>query len=135
MTQAEGTQLVDELIEAVHWYFDALYEGDPELFAKVMHPRVRLFSATDKPMVELDLPTYMDIVRNRPSPASRNDPRHDRVLSIEVATPTTAHVRVQDAVLPKMFTDDLTFLRVDGQWKIVSKVWHYVLAEPGAPKV
>ena len=130
MTQAEGTQLVDELIEAVHWYFDALYEGDPELFAKVMHPRVRLFSATDKPLVEFDLPTHMDIVRNRPSPASRNDPRHDRVLSIEVATPTTAHVRVQDAVLPKMFTDDLTFLRVDGQWKIVAKVWHYVLDEP-----
>jgi hypothetical protein len=130
MTQAEGTQLVDDLIEAIHWYFDALYNGDTELFEKVMHPRVRLFSATDTPIVDLDLPTYMDIVRNRPSPASRNDPRHDRVLSIEVATPTTAHVRVQDAVLPKMFTDDLTLLRVDGRWRIVSKVWHYVLAEP-----
>jgi hypothetical protein len=90
---------------------------------------VRLFSATDTPIVELDLPTYMDIVRKRPSPASRKDPRHDRVLSIEIASPTTAHVRVQDAVLPKMFTDDLTFLRVDGRWRIVSKVWHYVLAD------
>jgi hypothetical protein len=130
MMQAEGTQLVDELIEAVHWYFDALYEGDTNLFEKVMHPRVRLFSATDTPIVELDLPTYLDIVRNRPSPASRNDPRHDRVLSIEVATPTTAHVRVQDAVLPKTFTDDLTFLRVDGRWRIVSKVWHYAPAQP-----
>jgi hypothetical protein len=134
MSELEGTQFVDELIQAVHWYFDALYEGDTDLFAKVMHPRVRLFSATDNPMVELDLPTYMEIVRNRPSPASRNDPRHDRVLSIEVATPTTAHVRVQDAVLPKMFTDDLTFLRVEGRWRIVSKVWHYVLADAGSPK-
>jgi hypothetical protein len=129
VTQADGTYLVDELIEAVHWYFDALHQGDTELFEKVMHPHVRLFSATDTPIVELDLPTYLDMVRKRPSPASRNDPRHDRILSIEVATPTTAHVRVQDAVLPKMFTDDLTFLRVAGRWQIVSKVWHYVLAE------
>ncbi len=130
MTRPEGTQLVDELIEAIHWYFDALYNGDTELFKKVMHPHVRLFSATDAPTVELDLPTYMEIVRKRPSPSSRNDPRLDRVLSVEVASPTTAHVRVQDAVLPKVFTDDLTFLRVDGRWRIVSKVWHYVLAEP-----
>jgi putative lumazine-binding protein len=127
MTQREDTHAVDELLEAVHSYFDALYNGDTDLFSRVMHARVRLFSATDRPMVEMDLPVYLELVRNRPSPASRKDPRHDRILSIEIASPTTAHVRVQDAVLPKLFTDDLTFLRVDGEWKIVSKVWHYVL--------
>ena len=37
-----------------------------------------------------------------------------------------AHVRVQDAYLPRFFTDDLTFVRSVGQdWRIVSKVWHY----------
>src|SRR5438034_9808048 len=101
MTQLEGTQLVDELIEAIHWYFDALYNGDTELFKKVMHPHVRLFSATDTPTVELDLPTYMDIVRNRPSPSSSNDPRLDRALSTELATPPTAHAREHDAGLPQ----------------------------------
>jgi hypothetical protein len=134
MTQPDSTQVIDQLLEAVQSYFDALYEGDTKLFEKVMHPRVRLFSATDQPMLELDLPAYMEIVRNRPSPASRHDPRHDRVLSIDVASPTTAHIRVQDAVLPKMFTDELTFVRVDGQWKIISKVWHYVLAEAAASR-
>jgi putative lumazine-binding protein len=127
MTQRAATQAIDELLVAVHSYFDALYNGDTDLFAKVMHSRVRLFSATDEPMIEMDLPAYVELVRNRPSPASRKDPRHDRILSIEIASPTTAHVRVQDAVLPKLFTDDLTFLRVEGEWKIVSKVWHYVL--------
>ncbi len=29
MTKAEGTQLVDELIEAIHSYFDALYNATP----------------------------------------------------------------------------------------------------------
>ncbi len=131
MTRERKSDQVDELLEAVHRYFDALYYGDTDLFAQVMHSRVRLFSATDQPMLELDLPAYLEIVRNRPSPASRHDKRHDRVLSIDIASPTTAHVRVQDAVLPKLFTDDLTFVRVDGEWKIVAKVWHYdVLTNP-----
>lgn len=118
---------LDQLVEAVHSYFDALYFGDTNLFERVMHPHVRLFSATDSPMLELDLPAYLEIIRNRPSPASKHDPRLDRVLSVEIASPTTAHVRVEDAVLPKRFTDELTFVRIDGEWKIVSKVWHYVV--------
>lgn len=32
-------------------------------------------------------------------------------------------------MLPKRFTDELTLVRTDGGWKIVSKVWHYVLHE------
>jgi hypothetical protein len=77
----------------------------------------------------LDLPTYLEVVKNRPSPASRQDPRSDRILALEVPTPTTAHARVQCAYLPKRFTDDLTFVRSDGCWKIIAKVWHYDLGD------
>lgn len=127
MTEKPVTDDLEQLLKAVNAYLDALYFGDTELFERVMHPHVRLFSATDAQMLELDLPAYLEIVRNRPSPASKHDPRLDRVLSVEIASPTTAHVRVEDAVLPKRFTDELTFVRTDGEWKIVSKVWHYVL--------
>ncbi len=127
MTEQHEAGELDQLLKAVRSYFDALYFGDAALFEKVIHPHVRLFSATDSPMLELDLPAYLEIVRNRPSPASKGDPRLDRVLSVEIASPTTAHVRVEDAVLPKRFTDELTFVRLDAEWRIVSKVWHYVL--------
>jgi len=126
MSAAVTTSEVTELLGAVQSYFDALYNGDAELFGKVMHPKVRLYCPTPEPALEMDLQQYQEFVRGRPSPADRNDPRLDAVLSVTIASPTTAHVRVQDAYLPRFFTDDLTFVRSQGEpWRIISKVWHF----------
>lgn len=108
-------------------YFDGLYEGDTEKLSRIYHERGRLFCATDPDLVELDLPGYLELVKNRPSPASRGDERFDRILEVSVPSPTTAHARVECAYLPKRFTDDLTLVTVDGRWKIIAKVWHYEL--------
>lgn len=125
MTLRATTKDVVELLEAVQGYFDALYNGDAELFARVMHPKVRLYCPTPEPPIELDLGQYQELVRGRPSPAQRGDPRLDSVLSVTISSATTAHVRVQDAYLPRFFTDDLTFARSgNGPWRIISKVWH-----------
>ena len=126
MTAVGATAETTQLLEAVQGYLDALYNGDAELFAKVMHPKVRLYCPTPDPPLEMDLSGYLELVRGRPSPAQRSDPRLDRVLSVAIASPTTAHVRVQDAYLPRFFTDDLTFIRqAAGPWQIISKVWHF----------
>jgi hypothetical protein len=108
-------------------YFDGLYDGDTEKLGRVYHERVRLYCATDPELVELDLPSYLELVKNRPSPASRGDARFDRILEVSVPSRTTAHARVECAYLPKHFTDELTLINVEGQWKIVAKVWHYEL--------
>jgi putative lumazine-binding protein len=126
MTSEPATTETSLLLEAVQGYLDALYSGDAELFAKIMHPKVRLYCPTPDPPLEMDLNAYLDLVRGRPSPAQRNDPRLDRVLSVAIATPTTAHVRLQDAYLPRLFTDELTFIRsAGGPWQVISKVWHF----------
>jgi hypothetical protein len=106
-------------------YFEALYQGDVAKFREVLHPQVRLFSATDGVLVNLDLETYMAMVAGRPSPASRKDPRDEGVLSIEVASPTTAHARVKDMYVPKRFINELSFIKIDGRWQIIAKVWHF----------
>lgn len=108
-------------------YFDGLYEGDVEKLATVYHERARLYCPTDPDLVELDVPAYFDVVKNRPSPASRGDARFDRIVSVSVPTPTTAHARVECAYLPKRFTDDLTFIRTTSGWRLIAKVWHYNL--------
>jgi Putative lumazine-binding len=126
VSAAVTTLEMAELLDAVQGYFDALYNGDAELFAMVMHPKVRLYCPTPDPALEMDLGQYQELVRGRPSPAQRADPRLDAVLSVTIASPTTAHVRVQDAYLPRFFTDDLTFIRPKGEpWRIISKVWHF----------
>jgi len=111
----------DRLID----YFDALYHGDVPLFTKLFHPKACLFSPTGGELLVLDVPSYLDIVAGRQAPAARGDRRDDRILSIDIPTSTTAHARVQELFLPKRFTDELTFIRVQDEWKIISKVWHF----------
>ena len=115
------------ILDVLEDYFDGLYDGDTEKLSRIYHERVRLFCLTDPELVELDLPSYLELVKNRPSPASRQDERFDRVLEVSVPSPTTAHARVRCAYLPKRFTDDLTLVMTDGGWKIIAKVWHYEL--------
>lgn len=117
----------DDLKKAVQSYLDALYHGDVALFRKVFHPQARLFSATGGTLTALDLEQYMEIVKGRPSPASRKDERQDEIVTLVEASPTTAHARLRNAYLPKRFTDDLTFIDIEGQWRIIAKVWHFDL--------
>jgi 4-oxalocrotonate tautomerase len=72
---------------------------------------------------------YFPIVDARPSPASRNEPRNDRIVSLEFAGPVTAFARVECSIGPKFFTDLLTLIFVGGRWQIISKVFHYELRE------
>lgn len=120
------------ILSVLQDYFDALYAGDADAFARILHPRARLFCATDGRLVIMDVPDYLDLVRGRESPAARGDPRRDEVLSIDVPTPTTAHARVRELFLPKRFTDELTLLLTAGSWRIVSKVWHFEAEFPHA---
>lgn len=108
-------------------YFDGLYHGDTAKLARVFHPAALYACATDGTLLRLSMDEYFPLVARRPSPASRAEQRHDRILSIELAGPVTAMARVECAIAPKLFTDLLTFVYVDGRWQIMSKVFHYEL--------
>lgn len=125
--QGPAREVHDRLID----YFDALYHGDVRLFAKLFHPKACLFSPTGGELVSMDVPAYLELVGGRVAPAARGDRRDDRILSIDIASPTTAHARVQELFLPKRFTDELTFVRVGDEWKIISKVWHFEIEPNG----
>lgn len=114
-----------ELVAAMADYFDGLYHSDTARLARVFHPRARYVCATDGTLTELGMDEYFPIVDRRPSPASRGEARADRIVSIEFAGPVTAFVRAECAIGPKRFTDFLTFVRLDGAWRIVAKVFHF----------
>ena len=118
---------VQDIHQVLMMYFDALYFGDTKLFAEIFHPKARLFSTNGDDFVEMSLDDYLVLVAGRQSPAERGDRRADEILHISVSSSTTAHARVREIFLPKHFTDELTLMLVGGQWKIVSKVWHFEL--------
>lgn len=66
-------------------------------------------------------------VEGREAPAKRNDPRQDRILSIDMSGPESALAKVQIAIGSKLYTDYLSMLKIDGEWRIISKTYTHVL--------
>lgn len=112
---------VEKLIQD---YFDALYAGDVAKFREVFHPACRLFTVSDGKVVTFDYEPYMARVAGRPSGQSRNDERKDEVVTLTVASPSTAHARVRDVYMPSHFVNELTCLKEGDRWWIVAKAWH-----------
>lgn len=114
-----------DITKTLDLYFDALYEGDIWKLKQVFHPNAHLYSATDDEFVDLSLKDYMRLVGGRPSPQSQSQERTGRVVLIDQSGPNSAVVKVEASVKPKDFVDYLTLLRIDGQWKIISKTYHF----------
>ena len=116
-----------EVAQVLKTYFDGLYHSDTSRLAEVFHPLAHYVCAVDGGPLHLSMEQYFPIVDRRPLPASRDEPRRDRIVAIEFAGPVTAFARVECAIGPKFFTDFLTLIHVDGAWRIISKVFHYDL--------
>ena len=123
-----------EVVLALDDYFDGLHHSDTVRLRRAFHPAALYACATDGSLLLRTMDEYFPVVDARPSPASRGEPRHDRIVSIEFAGPVTAFARVECAIAPKAFVDFLILVRLDGRWRILSKVFHYELMDGGASR-
>jgi len=121
----------NDVAAALHDYFDGLYHSDTARLARIFHPQALYACATEGDLTHLTVEQYFLMVDARPSPASRGEPRADRIVSIEFAGPVTAFVRAECAIGPKHFTDLLTLIRLGGRWQIIAKVFHFDLQTYG----
>lgn len=108
-------------------YFDGLYHSDTQRLRQVLHPQAIYACVVDGQLLHYTMDEYFPIVDQRPSPASRAEPRQDRIISIELLGKTTAVARVECAIAPKQFQDVLSFLYLDGRWQIMAKVFEGIL--------
>ncbi|MEO3413748.1 nuclear transport factor 2 family protein [Roseovarius sp. CAU 1744] len=112
-----------EIRPVLQTYFDALYTCDVTLLAQVFHPRAVYATADETPPLIRSMEEYFPVVEKRISPMSRNEARRDVIDSIDLAGDNTAMARVRCRINAHDFTDFLTLIREDGQWRIMSKVF------------
>ena len=114
-----------EIAAQMQVYFDGLYHSDVLRLKRVFHPDAHYVCPTDDPMVQLDMATYFAVVAEREAPATRQEKRADRIDSIRFAGPGMALVVANCSIGERYFTDFLSFVKADGEWLIISKVFHY----------
>ena len=111
-------------IEAsIKTYLDGLHDGDPDKLASVFHPTSALTGLVDGKLVVTPRDKWLDAVRSRPSPKKSGLSRHDHILSIDIVGPEMAQVKLNCAIPPRFFTDELSMLKIDGRWQVAQKVF------------
>ena len=113
-----------DLEQALQVYFDGLYEGDTGKLSRVFHDVAHLFYVADGKLGDMSREQWFDVVRSRTSAQSQDLKRHDWVVQIDRSSATTAFAKVQCQIPPRYFTDYLTFVKLAGGWRIVSKTFH-----------
>lgn len=116
----------NEISNALQAYFDGFYDSDVATLKRIFHPNAHLYSAADGPLVDDDMDAVYARVEARTAPSSLGQPRMDKILSIDKSGPESALAKVQIAIGDRFYTDYLTMLKVDGDWRIISKTWTYV---------
>jgi Putative lumazine-binding len=103
-------------------YFDAAYEMDAEKFASILHPSSSVTKIGEDGSVNVTpIAMWLAAVRNMKAPKQQGFERDDQILSIDVEN-ELAVMKVKLQVLPRVFTDMLSCLKVQGTWTIVQKV-------------
>ncbi|MFY0597130.1 MAG: nuclear transport factor 2 family protein [Cognatishimia sp.] len=125
MTPKDYTEVLSLMAD----YFKGLYHADSSVLREVFHPKLAYVCATDGDELYLDLETYMARIDQRVSPSVKGDARNDRIQSIAFAGQRLAHVKVRMTLMGRDYADELTLVRDNNAWRIVTKVFSYVPAE------
>jgi hypothetical protein len=105
---------------ALNAYLDGHRTGQADAFRRAFHPDARMLYAKDGQLVKTEIADY--IARAPGKPAEDEDKRRRSIDSIDI---------VGDAAIAKItlnypevtFTDYMTLLKINNEWRIVSKVF------------
>jgi len=123
----EQSHISDNILEienVLRKYLDLLYNGDTNLIETVFLPEATINSVADGKIVSIDMVGFRERISGRQSPASIGEKRDDKIIMIDISSPTTAVAKVECMILKNQYTDYLSFIKVSGKWGIISKVFH-----------
>lgn len=112
------------LIAAVERYFELMFDSDIGRFDQVFAPSAQLHGLRDGNLRVLPAAEYRKLLASNPSPKSKNAPRRQEILLIDVASPAQALVKVRVRIDTILYVDYLSFHLVGGSWLVTAKSFH-----------
>ncbi len=106
---------------AVEHYLQGHATGDGAHFEQVFHPESKLFWIRDGALNQRPSDEYIAGASGKP--AADEAQRKRRIAMVDV-TGTAAVVKVELDYPGAMITDYFSMLKVDGEWKILNKIFH-----------
>jgi len=126
LQQPDTSSIDTGLVKLLDDYFEVIHAQDLELFDRVFHERCTLYSAQGTELVLRPFDVYRDQVANRQSPKDLGNPRDDQILEIDQISDTMAWAKVQLQMFGGVMQDYLNFVKIDGKWWIIAKLYEKV---------
>jgi hypothetical protein len=114
----------ESLLSAIERYFDLIFDNDVARFNEVFAKSAQLHGFRDGNLRLLRSEEYEALLASNPSPKSKNAPRHQEILLIDVASPTQALAKVRVRADTILYLDYLSYHRIDGKWLITAKSFY-----------
>lgn len=124
MTNSHPEQAYADVLKVLGLYYDGLYRLDIEQLAKVFSPSARYASASSGELIELSIEDYLPRLSARVAPAEAGTPFGFSVDLLTFAGPVTALAKLRCSLFDHDYIDFLTLVRLNGEWRIQSKVFH-----------
>lgn len=126
MQQPNSSAIEPSLLALIADYFEVIHAQDLELFDQVFHSACTLYSAQSGDLVLRPYQVYRDQVANRQSPKELGNPRDDQILEVDQISESMACAKVQLQMFGGIMQDYLNFVKIDGKWWIIAKLYEKV---------
>ena len=123
----EITLIADNLVKIeniIKIYLDLLYKGDIDLIESVFLQEATVSSVSDGKIISINMDGFRKRIATRQSPESVGETRHDKIIMIDISSPTTAMAKVECMILKQRYIDYLSLIKFSGKWGIISNVFH-----------
>ena len=114
-----------EIKTVVSDYFQGIYNGDSDKLENVFHQQALLFGDINGEPYFKTVTDYIDGVKSRKSPKDLEENFKMKILSIEIMG-NMATVKAHVPMLGFNYYDFLSLNLVQGEWKIVNKLFTHV---------
>jgi hypothetical protein len=112
-----------EIKSVIQNYFDASYEGSGDKMSTVFHSVAHIYGHGEGGALrDMEKESFVKLVGSHGAPKP-DYKRQDEILAIDFTGENTAVARVKLRVGNTLFTDILSFMRLDNKWAVIAKVF------------
>lgn len=115
---------LESIRKVIDLYIDGVRNGNVESLRKAFHPQSSMFGWKGKDLFTTPIQGLYDYVASSPAPATSGEKTRFVITSIQVTGNAATVAMAMDAYHAHDFTDYFQLLKINGEWQIVSKLFH-----------
>lgn len=120
---------LESIRKVIDLYIDGVRNGNVAALRQAFHPQASMFGWKGRDLLITPIQGLYDYIASTPAPATSGEPTNFIITSMQVAGNAATVELAMDTYHAHDFLDSFQLLKVDGQWSIVSKLFH---ADPQA---